>query len=125
MPRRNFHAERARHAANEHALRAAIHALLKAEYPGRDHALVGWPSILSFLSDLRVCRLNLEPLNHRIVGQWHRDRGFPLLRGNRNGRQRCPPFTTTFAATAWLLSQFTAHPCFAFTPSPLHVKHAA
>jgi hypothetical protein len=68
--------------------------------------LVGWPAILSYFAQLNVSRENGTPLNRRIVLRWRSHHFFPLVPGARNAHARTPPFTTTHALTAWLLSSF-------------------
>jgi hypothetical protein len=102
---RNYARERTRHAALAPETQRALYALLRAQLPDRDHALVGWPSILAELDRLGIRRPNGGPLTRRIVMRWARGDGFPLVRGTWLPQRLTPSLTTTFAVTAWMLSR--------------------
>jgi hypothetical protein len=71
----------------------------------RDTVLIGWSRILAYLYEIGVRRPNGRHVYQPQVLRWRAAFGFPLLRGTRNRHHSCPPCTTTFAITAWLLSQ--------------------
>jgi hypothetical protein len=135
MPgRRHYARERALHAAHAVAQQRRIYELLKAQLPDHERALAGRDAILSFLRTLGLTRRNGMPLTWRMILRWHRDLGFPLVRGawHPNTRthlpSRSPALTTTYAATAWILSQFSTdsqglfrvcHPTVSSTPGSL------
>jgi len=107
MPgRRNRAREQATHDAGH--LFGEYRALLRAQLPSHDRALIGTPAILAELHRLGIRRPNGGPLTQRILNRWRRDLGFPLLRGYYHAKVAVlsPAFSTTFAVTAWVLSRF-------------------
>ena len=109
MPgRRNLALERARHAASQPARMAALHAMLVTQLPDRDRALIGWPSILAYLHRLGLRRLNGRPVSARMVTRWRHAAACPVLGGRWTlGRCYTPPLSSSFALTAWLLTQLS------------------
>src|SRR5262249_34295937 len=71
-----------------------------------DRALIGHAAILSYLHDHGIRRRNGGPLTWRIVLQWRRDHGCPIVRGNRQARYASPALSTTAHLGGWLLSRF-------------------
>jgi hypothetical protein len=110
MPgRRCYQRERAQHAAIAPEQQRALHALLTAELPACDRALVGQVAILDYLHQLGLRRRNGNTLTWRMLLRWRRDEGFPLLRGRYTPhRHKSPALSTTFALTAWTLSRFSS-----------------
>ena len=110
MPgRRCYQRERTQHEAIAPEQQRALHALLTAELPAYDRALVGQVAILNYLHQLGLRRRNGNPLTWRMLLRWRRDEGFPLLRGRCTPqRHKSPALSTTFALTAWTLSRFSS-----------------
>ena len=108
MPgKRNLARERAHHDAP--ARFASLHALLTAQLPHHDRALIGRAAILNYLHDrLHLRRLNRGPITWRMVMRWRRLDGLPLLRGFTSPRYATPALSTEFALTAWILSLFSS-----------------
>jgi len=108
MPgRRNLARERAQH--DSAARFASLYATLTSQLPQLDRALVGHDAILRYLHDtLLLRRANHRPITWRIALQWRRDHGLPILRGFTARRYASPALSTTFALTAWTLSQFSS-----------------
>jgi hypothetical protein len=111
--RRNYLAERARHAARAPETQRTLYATLVAQLPQYERALVGREAILAELHRLGLRRRNGTPLTWRMILRWRRDLGFPLVRGvwhphtALHPSSRSPALTTTYAVTAWVLSQFS------------------
>jgi hypothetical protein len=107
--RRNYFAERAQHAAIAPDQQRALHALLIAQLPAFDRALIGQAAILNYLHQFGLRRRNGGPLTWRMILRWRRDEGFPVLRGRYTPhRHRSPALSTTHALTAWTLSRFSS-----------------
>ena len=103
MPgRRNYARERTAHARLAPDLERHYAALLTKH----DQALIGRVAILAFLHRLGIRRLRGDRLTWRIVLQWRRLHGCPLLRGCRSRFNRTPALATTASLTAWILSRF-------------------
>jgi hypothetical protein len=104
---RSLARERARHAVTAPARYAQLHAMLVAELPAHDRALIGNESILRYLHDtLQLRRRNGHPLTVRMLRRWRRDESCPLVGGcYLIGRHFAPPLSTTHALTAWVLSR--------------------
>src|SRR5262245_2944683 len=89
---------------------ADCYALLRAQLPDHDRALIGWPAILAHLNErFHLCRPNGSPITIRMVWRWRRDFACPILRGGWNVhclRHLSPPLTSSHALTAWILAQF-------------------
>src|SRR5262249_35778314 len=82
---RNYARERAHHDALAPEKQRPPYHLLSTQLPHPQHALVGWPAILTFLHrPLQLTRPNGRPLSRRQVLRWHRAQGFPLVTGNLN-----------------------------------------
>jgi len=107
---RNYHRERTEHARIAPDLERHYASLLRTYVP--DRALIGQAAIVAYFHHLGIRRLNRRPLSWRIVNGWRRRHGCPILRGNTHPLSKQPPLSTSHALTAWLLSRFTAHPCF-------------
>ena len=110
MPgRRCYQRERTEHAAVAPEQQRALHALLIAQLPAFDRAMIGQAAILTYLHHLGLRRRNGGPLTWRMILRWRRDEGFPVLRGRYTpDRHRSPALSTTFALTAWTLSRFAS-----------------
>ena len=114
MPgRRCYQRERTQHAAEAPDRQRRFHDLLTAQLPQLDRALVGRERILAYLHDFGLRQRNGRALNWRMILRWRRDHGFPLVRGvwhpsaPSHPASRSPALSTSFAITAWLLSQFS------------------
>jgi hypothetical protein len=110
---RDYFAERARHATLVPEKQRTLYQTLTAQLPQHERALVGRERILAFLTQLGLTRRNGTPLTWRMVLRWHRDLHFPLVRGvwhpstPLHPSSRSPSLTTTYAVTAWVLTQFS------------------
>ena len=122
MPgRRCYQRERTQHAAIAPEQQRALHALLTAQLPACDRALVGQVAILNYLRHLGLRRRNGGPLTWRMILRWRRDEGFPLLRGRCTPhRHRSPALSTAFALTAWTLSRLSSDEYQLFRVSVAH-----
>jgi hypothetical protein len=111
--RRDYFAERARHATLAPEKQQTLYQTLTAQLPQYERALIGRERILEFLAHLGLTRRNGTRLTWRMVLRWHRDLHFPLIRGvwhpstPLHPSSRSPSLTTTYAVTAWVLSQFS------------------
>jgi hypothetical protein len=111
--RRNYFAERARHAALAPEKQRTLYETLTTQLPEYERAIVGRDRILAFLAHLGLTRRNGTYLTWRMILRWHRDLHFPLVRGVWHPKtplhpsSRSPSLTTTYAVTAWVLSQFS------------------
>jgi hypothetical protein len=122
MPgRRNLARERAQHDAD--AKFREFHALLVAQVPSYDRALIGRSEILRTLDGLGIKRPNGQRLSWRIVTKWRARDGLPILATHRQlGRYTSPAWSTSYALTAWLLSRWPGQRlfrvCFALPRPP-------
>jgi len=106
MPgKRNLTAERAHHDSD--AKFREFHALLLAQVPSYDRAIIGRRMILEALKGYGITRCNGQPITWRIVKNWRTRKGFPMLGAHKYlGRYSAPAWSTHHAIVAWLLSRF-------------------
>jgi len=109
MPgKRNLARERDAHGKTYAARLAAIHHQLVTQLPELDRALIGWPAILAQLHRCGLRRLDGRPISVRMVRRWRLAACCPVLAGSHTiGRCYTPPLSTSYALTAWTLSQRT------------------
>jgi hypothetical protein len=114
MPgRRCYQRERALHAAQAPDRQRHLHDLLTTQLPHLDRALVGRERILAYLHDFGLRQRNGRALSWRMILRWRRDHGFPVVRGvwhpnaPSHPASRSPALSTSFAVTAWILTQFS------------------
>lgn len=112
MPgKRNFRRERQQHALEQPEKQAALYRMLVAQLPDRETALVGWPAILAFLHDrLQLCRPSGGRITYRMARRWAREHQLPVLRGTLTASKHLSPaLSSTFALTAWTLTQWSSN----------------
>src|SRR5215813_10871074 len=107
MPgRRNAARERAKHAATAAARLRHVHAVMVAEFPEYDRALIDYPAILGFLDRFGIRRRNGRPVTIRMLTRWRREFGFPVCKGVTILDQHwSPPVSSTVAIAAWICAQ--------------------
>jgi len=109
MPgKRNLARDLAAHAAHQLELRQRIYHDLTSQLPRRDVVLVGKDAIIAYLNDvLHVRRPSGRRISYRMLKRWRVRYACPVLPGYKHfGCTTNASVSTTFALTAWVLSNF-------------------